>query len=89
MQQKSLTLINKLGLHARAAMKFIELASRFSCDVKIAANDREIDGKDILHIMAMGLPVGTEITIKTDGPDDKQALKALVDLVNDRFGEGE
>lgn len=89
MQKQSIKLINKLGLHARASMKLMNAASRFQSDLFIHHNGRKSDAKDIMTLMALAITVGTEIEIEADGPDEKDALKAVIHLINDRFGESE
>ena len=89
MQHKKLTIVNKLGLHARAAMKLESTASRFQSDIKVTCKNSTIDGKDILQVMSLGAATGTPIEISADGPDEDRAITALADLINDKFGEGE
>ncbi len=83
----TLTLCNKLGLHARAASKFVSTAARYPCDVKVKLDDKEIDGKSIMSLMLLAAPVGTELEIKCQGDESDQALEAISALINDRFGE--
>ncbi|MCH9644932.1 MAG: HPr family phosphocarrier protein [Gammaproteobacteria bacterium] len=80
---------NKLGLHARAAMKLIDLAGRYQSHIDICFADKIADAKDILNVMTLGASIGSEIQLQVDGSDEKQAMKALCDLINDRFGEPE
>lgn len=80
---------NKLGLHARAAVKFVNLSNRFGASVKIVKDDNEIDGKSILGILTLAAIQGSEITLLVAGKDEEAALKALSDLVNNRFDEKE
>jgi phosphocarrier protein HPr len=89
MQKTSVTITNKLGLHARASAKLTKLAGSFACDVFMSRNGRRINGKSIMGVMMLAAGMGTEIEIETQGPDEVQALQALVALVNERFGEGE
>ena len=89
MQQKDLRIINKLGLHARAAAKFVTLASQFACDVQVARGTQEVNGKSIMGIMMLAASQGTIITLTTDGPDEVEAMERLEQLVNDRFEEAE
>jgi len=89
MQQKDIKIINKLGLHARAAAKFVTLASQFACDVLVARGTQEVNGKSIMGIMMLAASQGTVITITTDGPDEVEAMEKLERLVNDRFEEAE
>jgi phosphocarrier protein len=80
---------NKLGLHARASASFAVTASSFASDVALIKDDIEVNGKSIMGIMMLAACKGTLLRIRTDGPDAEEALKALVQLVDDRFGEGE
>ncbi|MDB4837476.1 HPr family phosphocarrier protein [Marinomonas sp.] len=89
MQETSITIINKLGLHARAAGKLIETTSRFSCDITIEKGGRNVDGKSIMAMMMLAAAKGTTINIKTNGDDEEDALKSIINLINDRFGEDE
>jgi len=89
MQEQSITIINKLGLHARAAGKLVETTSRFGCDITIEKDGRNVDGKSIMAMMMLAAGKGTEITIKANGDDEDNALTAIIDLINNRFGEEE
>ncbi len=87
MQEQTLMIQNKLGLHARAAIKLIQLASRFQSHIQLDCHGRKIDGKDILQVMALGAACGKSITIFSEGPDEVDAMTALSALINDKFGE--
>lgn len=89
MLEQAITIINKLGLHARAAGKLVETTSRFSCDITIDKDGRNVDGKSIMAMMMLAASKGTEITIKTNGEDEAAALEAIIALINNRFGEEE
>ncbi len=89
MLKKKVVIRNKLGLHARAAVKFVNLANRFSSSVKIEKDGNEIDGKSILGILTLAAVQGTQVTIKVSGDDEQNALEALVELINDKFQEKE
>ena len=89
MPQKKIKIINKLGLHARAAIKLVNLASRYQCEILLHYQQRDINAKSIMNLMAIGASCGQEVVIKTEGQDQDIALKAIEDLFNDRFGEGE
>ncbi|HNQ79714.1 MAG: HPr family phosphocarrier protein [Acidobacteriota bacterium] len=80
---------NRLGLHARAAVKFVNLANRFTADVRIEKDGSDVDGKSILGILTLAATQGTEITLRLNGDDEAAALKAIVDLIDGRFGEKE
>jgi phosphocarrier protein HPr len=89
MIKKNVTIINKLGLHARAAVKFVNLANRFSSSVRIEKRGDEIDGKSILGILTLAAVQGSEITLTISGKDEQAALDALSALIQDRFSEEE
>jgi len=89
MHKRTVTIVNKLGLHARAAAKFVTLASGFESDVQLMRGDREVNGKSIMGVMMLAAGKGTEIELVADGPDETEALQRLVALVEDRFGEAE
>jgi phosphocarrier protein len=83
------TISNKLGLHARASAKLTKLAGSFTCDVWMQRNGRRINAKSIMGVMMLAAGLGAEVDIETDGPDEQQAMDALLALINDKFGEGE
>ena len=89
MQKTSVTISNKLGLHARASAKLTKLAGGFACDVHMSRNGRRINAKSIMGVMMLAAGFGCEIEIETDGDDELQALHAIVALIDDRFGEGQ
>ncbi len=89
MQKSNVTIINKLGLHARASAKLTKLASSFACDVFMSRNGRRINAKSIMGVMMLAAGIGTEVEIETSGDDEAKAMQALVALINERFGEGE
>ncbi len=89
MVEKEIVVKNRLGLHARAAVKFVNLANRFSSAVKVVKDETEIDGKSILGILTLAATQGTPIMIRVSGKDEEEAMKALLKLVNSKFGENE
>jgi len=89
MLQRSIIIRNKLGLHARAAVKFVNTANRFGADVRIVKDESEIDGKSILGILTLAATQGSEIGLCIDGPDEEAAWEALSELISNRFGEKE
>lgn len=89
MIEKSITIINKLGLHARAAAKFVTTASGFHSDIEVSRNHRSVNGKSIMGLMMLAAAKGTDITIYINGDDEQQALLAIEELINGFFGEGE
>jgi len=89
MLETRILIINKLGLHARAAAKLVSTASSYGCKIKIAHNGKEVDGKSIMSVMMLAACKGSEITVKADGDDTEQAIQAITDLINNRFDEAE
>jgi phosphotransferase system HPr (HPr) family protein len=89
MNHKTITIINKLGLHARAAAKFVQVASGFHAEINVHSGHREVSGKSIMGIMMLAAGKGTEIDIKTIGPDEDEAMAAIEALINNKFGEDE
>jgi phosphocarrier protein len=89
MIKRSITISNKLGLHARASAKLTKLAGSFSSDVHMSRNTRRVNAKSIMGVMMLAAGMGTEIEVETDGPDEQAAMDALIALIQDRFGEGE
>lgn len=89
MVTKNIEICNKLGLHARAATKFANLSGQFSATVKVQCKEKCIDGKSIMSLMLLAASKGTVITITADGKDEQEALGALEELINNKFGEGE
>ncbi|MDY0231344.1 MAG: HPr family phosphocarrier protein [Candidatus Saccharicenans sp.] len=87
MLEKKITIKNRLGLHARAAAKFVNLANRYCSSVKIIKDGNEVDGKSILGILTLAASKGTQIRLVVSGRDENQAMEALYELVNDKFGE--
>jgi len=85
----SITIINRLGLHARAAAKFVNLAKTFQSKVTLTKAGKSVDGKSIMNVMLLAAPVGTDIEIMVRGADEREAFMALVELVNNRFGESD
>ena len=87
--EKTFTIKNKLGLHARAASMFVHLASKFSSDIFVAKDDMEVNGKSIMGLLILAAPRGSTIRIKAVGEDAAEAVEALGRLIDDLFGEGE
>ena len=87
MTQKTITIENKTGILARPASIFVQTATKFKSKIQLQAKGKTIDAKSILMIMSMGLVKGTEVTIIADGPDEAEAVKALKDLIDSKFGE--
>ena len=89
MQQREVEIINKLGLHARASAKLTQLAAKFQCDVFMSRNTRKVNAKSIMGVMMLAAGRGTKVTLETDGPDEQEAMDALIALIADYFGEGQ
>lgn len=89
MLQKDIPIINKLGLHARASAKLTQLAGRYQSNVKMSRNGRQVDAKSIMGVMMLAAGMGSTVTLQIDGPDEQDAMDALTELINNRFGEGE
>lgn len=87
MIKKQAKIINKLGLHARAAAKLVTLASSFKSDIQLALNGKQINGKSIMGVMMLAAAQGYTIELIVSGSDEEQALDALLELINSRFGE--
>jgi phosphocarrier protein len=84
-----ITIINKLGLHARASAKLTQLASQFPCEVSLERKGRKINAKSIMGVMMLAAGIGSEVILETSGDREQEAFDAIVALINDRFGEGE
>jgi len=89
MVKKEITIINKLGLHARAAAKFVTMASVFECEIQLAKGDRVVNGKSIMGVMMLAAAKGTSLEIIANGGDEEEAVVMLGELVDARFGEDE
>ena len=89
MLQKTITISNKLGLHARASAKLTKLAGSFRCEVSMTRNDRRVNAKSIMGVMMLAAGLGAEVEIETDGADEQAAMDAIVALIDDKFGEGQ
>ncbi len=87
METRNLLIINKLGLHARAAAKFVATASRFGSKIEISREGKFVNGKSIMGVMMLAASKGSTIIVSADGEDETQAITAIEDLVNNRFGE--
>jgi phosphocarrier protein HPr len=84
---RQVTIRNKLGLHARPAMQFVDVANQFQSGVKVCKGDQVVDGKSIMQMMMLAATVGTVLKVVAEGQDAPQALDALENLINGRFGE--
>jgi len=82
-------IINKLGLHARASAKLSQLAAQFPCEILLSRNGRQINAKSIMVVMMLAAGIGSKVTLETVGDQADEAMTALTELINNRFGEGE
>jgi phosphocarrier protein HPr len=89
MIRTTVTISNKLGLHARASAKLTKLAGGFQCEVHMTRNARRINAKSIMGVMMLAAGLGSDVELETDGPDEQAAMDALIALINDKFGEGQ
>ena len=89
MIKTSTTISNKLGLHARASAKLTKLAGSFPCEVWLSRGERRINAKSIMGVMMLAAGLGSEIELETDGAQEREAMNALLALIEDKFGEGE
>ena len=89
MIQSTTTIINRLGLHARASAKLTKLAGSFPCDIWVSRGERRVNAKSIMGVMMLAAGLGSEITLETEGERAQEAMDALLALIADRFGEGE
>ena len=89
MIEKKITIINKLGLHARAAAKLVAVASQFSSSIDLSNSGKFVNGKSIMSVLMLAASQGTELNLSIEGEDEDDALLAIEALINDRFDEGE
>ena len=89
MLKQTTTIINKLGLHARASAKLTKIAGAFPCQVWLSKGERRVNAKSIMGVMMLAAGIGSEIEIETDGEQEEPAMTALLALITDKFGEGE
>lgn len=88
MLQREVEIVNEVGLNATASAKLVQLAAKYQCIVAIERNRRRVDAKSLMGVMMLAAAKGSRIVLETDGPDEAQALDAIVALIRDRFGEG-
>jgi phosphocarrier protein len=87
MVERTVTIVNKNGVHARPAAEIVKTAGRFSSDVTIVRDDLEVNGKSIMGVMMLAAECGADITLRADGPDAQEAVDAIATLVESKFGE--
>jgi phosphocarrier protein len=88
MLSESITIINKLGLHARASAKLTQLASQYPCEIRLERKGRKINAKSIMGVMMLAAGIGSEVVLETQGDQEQEAFDAIKALINDYFGEG-
>jgi phosphocarrier protein len=89
MEQRPVTIVNKLGLHARAAAKFVTTASGFASSIDIEKDGQKVNGKSIMGVMMLAASRGTRLTIRANGKDERDAVDSLERLIEEKFGEQE
>lgn len=89
MKSQTVTIVNKLGLHARAASRLVGCAAGFAAEIRLCKGGRCVNGKSIMGVLTLAAARGTELTIEVDGADENEALEAVTHLIEDRFGEDE
>ncbi len=87
MIEKDFTIINRLGLHARAAAQLVQTANRFAAEVILQKEDLEVNGKSIMGVLMLAAAKGSSVSVRTDGQDETEAMNAVGQLINDGFGE--
>ncbi len=87
MKSQDTTIVNRLGLHARAAAEVVKLANRFHAQVHLHGNGLKADAKTIMELLMLGAPQGTKVQVTAEGPDEDEALDAMVGLIENRFNE--
>ncbi len=89
MIRRTVTISNKLGLHARASAKLTKMAGGFQCEVFMSRNGRRVNAKSIMGVMMLAAGLGSQVEVETEGADEQQAIDAIVALIDDKFGEGQ
>ena len=89
MIKQSITISNKLGLHARASAKLTKLTGSFQSEVFMSRNDRRVNAKSIMGVMMLAAGIGSVVELEVSGPDEQVAMAALLAMINDKFGEGQ
>jgi phosphocarrier protein HPr len=87
MAERSVTIVNKNGLHARPAAEIVKTASKFTSDIIIVRDELEVNGKSIMGVMMLAAECGAEVTLRASGPDEADAVEAIAKLISSKFGE--
>jgi phosphocarrier protein len=85
--ERSFVILNKLGLHARAAAQLVRIANRYGCEIRIARDEMEVNAKSIMGVLMLAAPKDSTVVIKAEGPDANEAVDAIGELINAKFGE--
>lgn len=85
--ERKMVICNRLGLHARPAMQFVDIANQYRSHIRVWKGDQCVDGKSIMHMMMLAATEGTDLRVEADGEDAQRAVDALEQLINSRFGE--
>ena len=88
MQKREITIVNRLGLHARAAAKLVTLCTRYQSAVTVYANGKRADGRRLIALLMLSASLGVQVSIEASGPDEAKAMSAITRLISDGFGEG-
>lgn len=88
MQERQLTIMNRLGLHARAAVKLVSVSSKYVSSIVVVVNGRRANARHMIAILLLSATMGSRILIETSGPDEKEAMAAVTRLISNGFGEG-
>ena len=89
MKRAEVTIVNRLGLHARPSAALTQLATRFSAEIHLSKGSRRVNGKSIMGVMMLAAGMGSEVLLETDGEHEREAMDGLLALIHDKFGEGE
>lgn len=89
MQRREVEIVNRQGLNAPASTKLARLAAKYQCDVSLARSGRKVNAKSLMGVMMLAAGKGSRVVVETDGPDETEALDAIVELIGNHFGEGE
>jgi phosphocarrier protein len=87
MVEREITIMNKLGLHARPAAQLVQTASKFESEIKLKRKNLEVNAKSIMGVMMLAAELGSRITITAEGPDEREAVEAVAKVIQSRFGE--
>ena len=85
--ERTFTIVNKLGLHARAAARLVQTANRFKSEIRLGREGQEVNGKSIMGVLMLAAAQGTQVTVRAEGDDAEEAMAALGSLIEDGFGE--